>query len=50
MIGGEEQNLNAGNSTDYDDKLFSDDAVDDLINIAINAGYLIDFSEMLQVD
>ena len=37
VIDGEEQNLNAGNSTYCDDKLISDDVADELIATAINA-------------
>ena len=45
MIDGEEHNLNAGNSTDCDDKSIPDDAVDKLIVTNINAGDSTDFDD-----
>ena len=45
FIDGEEHNLNAGNSTDFADKLISYDAVDELITNAINDGDSKDFSD-----
>ena len=44
-IDGEEHNFNAGNSTDCYDKLISDNATDELIVTAINAGDSTDFAE-----
>ena len=45
VIDDEEQNLNADKSTDCADKSISDDAADELITTAINAGNSTYFAE-----
>ena len=45
VIYGEEQNLNAGNSTDCADKSISDNVADELIDTDINGGDSRDLSE-----
>ena len=45
VIGGEEQDLNAGNSTNRADKSISDYAANELITTAINDGDSTDFTD-----
>ena len=45
VIGGEEHHLNAGNLTDCDHRLISNDVTDELITTDVNSGDFTDFAE-----